>query len=65
MKQQVQVLGSSPMTIAARPLRCPKKHRFRPISFDEETGVAVFICKCGIERTRKAKFICNSDGVFT
>lgn len=37
---------------------CPKNHRFRPISFDEKTGDAIYACKCGIKWPRKAKFVC-------
>lgn len=39
---------------------CPKNHRFRPISFDESTGIAIYACKCGIQYERQAKFICTS-----
>lgn len=38
--------------------KCPKNHRFRPISFNEKTGEAVYACKCGIKWPRKAKFMC-------
>lgn len=38
---------------------CPKNHRFRPISFNEKTGAAVYACKCGIQWKRQAKFVCR------
>jgi hypothetical protein len=38
---------------------CPKNHRFRPITFNEKTGAAVYVCKCGIQIKRQAKFICK------
>lgn len=41
---------------------CPKNHRFRPVSFNEKTGEAVYACKCGIEWPRKAKFMCAVKG---
>jgi hypothetical protein len=40
---------------------CPKNHRFRPISFNERTGVAVYACKCGIKWKRQALFVCKEQ----
>lgn len=41
--------------------KCPKNHRFRPVSFDEDTGQAVYACKCGITKNRQAGIICKKD----
>lgn len=38
-----------------------KKHRFRPVSFNEDTGAAVFACKCGVTRNRQARFLCKTE----
>jgi len=35
------------------------KHKFKCISFDEETWLGTFACKCGFQKSMKAIFVCN------
>lgn len=46
------------VTVSQSKPKCQKRHRFRPVSFDERTGFTVFACKCDIAWIREPKFVC-------